>query len=194
MSAKITMLAIWTLPTIRTNDPISPTERANDSAAPDRIAGRSAGSTTRLKIVALDAPRLAAASSASRSTSSSTGWTERTTNGSVTNRRATNTIARVYARWMPNGLPGPYSASSVRPATIVGSANGRSISALMIRLPGKSSRTRTHATIVPITAPTSATTTDTPRVTPSARTASVLLTDAQSALGLWAKALTTTAA
>ena len=54
---------------------------------------------------------------------------------------------------MPNGLSGPYSASSVRPATIVGSANGRSISALTIRLPGNSSRTSTQATSVPITAP-----------------------------------------
>ena len=38
------------------------------------------------------------------------------------------------------------------PATIVGSANGRSISELMIRLPGNSSRTRTQAMIVPKTA------------------------------------------
>ena len=61
---------------------------------------------------------------------------------------------------MPNGLPGPYSASSVRPATIVGSANGRSISALMNRLPGNWSRTSTQATSVPITAPIAATISD----------------------------------
>ena len=53
---------------------------------------------------------------------------------------------------MPNGLRGPYSVSSVRPATIVGSANGRSMSALTTDLPGKSSRTRTQAMSVPMTA------------------------------------------
>jgi hypothetical protein len=51
-----------------------------------------------------------------------------------------------------NAIASPYSASRVRPATIVGSANGRSMSALTIRLPRKSSRTSTHAMIVPITA------------------------------------------
>ena len=50
MSAKITMLAIWTLPTIRTSAPISPTARAKASAAPETIAGRSAGSTMRRKV------------------------------------------------------------------------------------------------------------------------------------------------
>ena len=44
-------------------------------------------------------------------------------------------------------------------ATIVGSANGRSISALTTRLPGKSSRTSTQAMSVPMTALTTATTT-----------------------------------
>ena len=36
------------------------------------------------------------------------------------------------------------------PATIVGSANGRSMTALMIALPGNSSRTSTQAIIVPM--------------------------------------------
>src|SRR3954452_3909158 len=53
---------------------------------------------------------------------------------------------------MPTGCLGPYSASSVRPATIVGSANGRSISAFTARLPRKSSRTSTQAISVPVTA------------------------------------------
>src|SRR3954451_6796127 len=53
---------------------------------------------------------------------------------------------------MPIGGFGPYSASSVRPATIVGSANGRSISAFTTPLPRKSSRTSTHAISVPVTA------------------------------------------
>ncbi len=53
-------------------------------------------------------------------------------------------------------------------ATIVGSANGRSISALTIFLPRKSSRTSTQAIRVPITTLTTATTSDTPTVTRSA--------------------------
>ena len=40
----------------------------------------------------------------------------------------------------------------MRPATIVGSANGRSITELTMRLPRKSSRTITQAISVPITA------------------------------------------
>ena len=48
--------------------------------------------------------------------------------------------------------------SSVRPATIVGSANGRSIRELTSDLPRKLSRTSTHAITVPITAFTNATT------------------------------------
>src|ERR1700738_429502 len=50
---------------------------------------------------------------------------------------------------MPTGLFGPHSASNTTLATIVGSANGRSITASTSRLPGKSSRTRTQATSVP---------------------------------------------
>ena len=49
----------------------------------------------RRKIVQPPAPSDAAASSASRSTSSSTGWTERTTNGSVTNASAMISAGRV---------------------------------------------------------------------------------------------------
>ena len=95
MSAKITMLAIWVLPASSTIDPNSPTARAKASAAPETIAGRSAGRTTRLKITALEAPREAAASSTSRSSSIRTGCTERTTKGSVTNSNASATAARV---------------------------------------------------------------------------------------------------
>jgi hypothetical protein len=57
----------------------------------------------------------------------------------------------VYAALIPNGLSGPYRVRSVRPATIVGSANGRSISELTIALPRNSSRTSIHAITVPIT-------------------------------------------
>ena len=48
---------------------------------------------------------------------------------------------------------------------MVGSANGRSIIELTMRLPGKSSRTSTHAMIVPITTLISATITETNNVT-----------------------------
>src|SRR4051794_37477037 len=57
------------------------------------------------------------------------------------------------------------------PATIVGRANGRSISALMAALPRKRSRTRTHATRVPATALTAATRIEMRSVSFSAATA-----------------------
>src|SRR3954468_9035833 len=57
------------------------------------------------------------------------------------------------------------------PATIVGSANGRSISALTNALPRKRSRTSTHATSVPATALTAATRIDRISVSFSAATA-----------------------
>lgn len=56
-------------------------------------------------------------------------------------------------------------------ATIVGSANGRSMSAFTKPLPGKSSRTRTQAISVPMTTLTRATTTETTTVTRSAASA-----------------------
>ena len=73
MSAKITMLAIWTLPASSTIAPNSPTPRANDSAAPEKIAWRIEGKTMRLKVVQFEAPSEAAHSSASGSSSISTG-------------------------------------------------------------------------------------------------------------------------
>src|SRR3954454_18235075 len=57
------------------------------------------------------------------------------------------------------------------PATIVGSANGRSISALTIPRPRKRSRTSTHATSVPATAFTAATAIERSSVSFSAATA-----------------------
>ena len=96
----------------------------------------------------------------------------RTTNGSVTKSSASTIAVRVNATLMPTGECGPYSASSVSPATIVGSANGRSITALTALLPRKSSRTSTQAVIVPRTALTSETITAAPRLSFSAATAS----------------------
>src|SRR3954452_16744448 len=57
------------------------------------------------------------------------------------------------------------------PATIVGSANGRSMSALTSALPRKLSRTSTHATSVPASALTAATRIDRTSVSFSAATA-----------------------
>jgi hypothetical protein len=100
----------------------------------------------------------------------------------------------VNTRWIPTGLPGPYRAISVRPATIVGSANGRSMIELMIRLPGNSSRISTHATSVPITALIIATSSDEPSVTTSVWIAKVFVIELQNVPTPELKALTVTAA
>src|SRR4051794_24729088 len=80
---------------------------------------------------------------------------------------------------MPIGCLGPYSASRVRPATIVGSANGRSISAFTAPFPRKSSRTRTQAISVPVTALIATTISDTMSVSLNAATACGPLTTSQ---------------
>ena len=67
-------------------------------------------------------------------------------------------------------------------ATIVGSANGRSISALTMRLPGNSSRTSTQAISVPITTLTRATMADTSTVTRSAARATGAVAASQNPL------------
>src|SRR5918994_790474 len=95
---------------------------------------------------------------------------------------------------MPTGPVGPYSASSTRPATIVGSANGRSIRPLTIRLPGNSSRTSTQAISVPITASIAATISDTIRVRRIAATACGAVTASQNASTPPSNERTTTAA
>ena len=118
----------------------------------------------RRKMVGGVAPSEAAASSISRSSSSRTGCTDLTTNGSVTSSRATHTPVLVKAMLTPTGLSGPYMASRTTPATIVGRAKGRSISEFTTVRPKKRSRTSTHAMIVPITALMATTTSDTPTV------------------------------
>src|SRR3954470_8674553 len=80
------------------------------------------------------------------------------------------------------GPRGPYSASSVSPATIVGSANGRSISAFTAPLPRNSSRTSTQAISVPMPALINVTTNDRISVSFSAETASRSLTAFQNPL------------
>jgi hypothetical protein len=52
------------------------------------MAGSRFGNTMRRKVVQLLAPSAVAACSISRSSSSNTGWTARTTKGSVTKRSA----------------------------------------------------------------------------------------------------------
>ena len=59
------------------------------------MAGSRLGRTMRRNTVKPRAPSELAASSASRSSSMSTGCTERTTNGSVTNSSASSTAPRV---------------------------------------------------------------------------------------------------
>src|SRR6478736_3222902 len=164
---------------MRTTEPYSPIARANASPPPLRIAGVSVGSRTRRKIVQLLAPSDAAASSTSRSASMRTGCTARTTNGSVTKARATASPAVVALRCTPTGLFGPYSDSSTMLATMVGRANGRSISAFTRLLPRKSSRTRTQAISVPMSTLNRATTADVPSVTRRAASAAGAVTASQ---------------
>src|SRR5690349_20795962 len=95
---------------------------------------------------------------------------------------------------MPTGLLLPYSASSVRPATIVGSANGRSISALTNDLPRNSSRTSTHAISTPMTASIAATTSEIHSVRRIAATACGFVTASQNVASPSSKERTTTAA
>ncbi len=106
----------------------------------------------------------------------------RTTNGRVTNSSASSTAVLVYATLTPIGPFGPYSASRVRPATIVGSANGRSMTMLRSVLPGNESRTSTHAITVPTTAFTPTTASDSSSVILSAATACGSVIASQNAL------------
>jgi hypothetical protein len=90
--------ATWVLkgrfPEIRTVEPNSLIERAKARAVPAAMAGTMLGRMIRRKIFVGLAPSDAAASSMSRSSSSSTGCTVRTTKGRVTNSRATTTPER----------------------------------------------------------------------------------------------------
>ena len=83
-----------------------------------------------------------------------------------------STPQRVYATFTPTLPVGPYRARSVRPATIVGSANGRSMSVFTRRLPGNSSRTSVQASAVPVTALIATTPPESSNVSSSAARAS----------------------
>ena len=132
------------LPAMKMTEPYSPTARAKASAKPVSSAGAMPGRMTRVKVCQRLAPRQLAASSSSRSASSSTGWTVRTTKGRPMKIRAMTTPLRLKASWMPCGSRSwpiqPLPASSAvreMPATAVGSAKGRSTSASTILRPGK---------------------------------------------------------
>src|SRR5690349_1605641 len=107
MNTELTSVLNGRLPEIRTTDPNSPRARPSASPAPEMIAGASAGRITRLKVVNGLAPRDAAASSASVSSSINTGCTERTTNGNVTNSSANSTAHFVKATSTGAGPLGP---------------------------------------------------------------------------------------
>ena len=68
--------------------------------ADDRGSDR-AGSTTFRNESQAPAPSVAAASSSAGSSSRSTGWTWRTTSGSVTTQRASRIPTDVNATWIP---------------------------------------------------------------------------------------------
>ena len=95
------------LPAMSTSAPISPTARAKASATPERMPGRMFGRTMLRKTRSSLAPSERAASSISRSSSSSTGCTVRTTNGSVTKSSARTIAVRVNATSIPTGERGP---------------------------------------------------------------------------------------
>src|SRR3954453_6224260 len=95
---------------------------------------------------------------------------------------------------MPTGCFGPYSASSVRPATIVGSANGRSIRAFTAPLPRKSSRTSTQAISVPVTGLITTTISDVMNVSFRAASACGLVTTSKNSFTPPSSEVTATAA
>ena len=98
------------MPDSSTSEPYSLIARAKDSAAPEVMAGARLGRMISRKMVNRLAPSEAAASSTSGSISSSTGCTVRTTNGSVTNRKASVTAVGVLAQLTPERARRPVEA------------------------------------------------------------------------------------
>src|SRR4051812_6708274 len=144
---------IGMFPEMNTTEPYSPTPRANASAKPVSHAGYRYGKMIRPSTYSRDAPRLVAASSISASAPSMTDCSVLTTKGRPINTSATTMPRGVNATFTPhrpNVSPiqpfGEYNVVKVIPATAVGSANGRSISASTTRFPGNSYRASTHAT------------------------------------------------
>ncbi len=137
------------LPEISTSEPNSPTARAKLSATPETIAGASDGQHDPPKhgqrpgaergggflhrAVELEQHRLHRAHDERQRHEQQRQHDRRARERDVDAERAALAVER----------------QQHQPATIVGSANGRSMSALTIRLPGNSSRTSTHAISVP---------------------------------------------
>ena len=94
MCTEATWVLNGRLPEISTVEPNSLIARANASAVPAAIAGHEVRQDDAPEVVLGLAPSEAAACSISRSSSSSTGCTVRTTNGSVTKSSATTTPVR----------------------------------------------------------------------------------------------------
>src|SRR6185369_3997915 len=159
ISSDVISVRIGMLPEMKTTEPYSPRARANDRANPVRSAGITAGKITRQNVCQRVAPRLAAASSDSRSISSIAGCKVRTTNGSPMNVSAMMIPSGENAVLIPSGSRYcpiqpffAYTAVRAIPDTAVGSANGKSTIASMNRLPGMVYRTSVQATINPNTA------------------------------------------
>ena len=113
---------------------------------------------TRRNVVNRLAPSDAAASSTSRSSSSSTGCTVRTTNGSVTNRNARNTAERVLATSTPERAVVAVEGEQHQAGDDRGQRERDVDQDLEHRLPQNRSRTSTQAISVPITTLTAVTT------------------------------------
>ena len=105
----------------------------------------------RRKVVNGPAPSEAAASSMSRSSSSSTGCTARTTNGRVTNRQRQDDAGSGERDVDPHRAVGPVEGEQGDPGDDGRQREGRSITEFTIRLPGKLSLTSTQAIAVPVT-------------------------------------------
>ena len=136
-----------------TSEPNSPTALANASATPERIPGqdvreddpaeRRHARTRRASGPPPPSPRRARAGPAAPS--------GRRTAASRTSARARSPCACTRRRCR-SATSARRARAASRPATIVGSANGRSMIAFTTDLPRKSSRTSTQAVIVPSTA------------------------------------------
>ena len=112
----------------------------------------------RRSTVGREAPRDAAASSMSRSSSSSTGWTERTTKGSVTNSSARRMRGQGVGDVDAERALRAVQRQERQPGDDGGQRERQVDEGVDDALPGKSSRTSTHAMSVPMTALMSTTT------------------------------------
>ena len=103
ISSEVISVFIGMLPEMKTTLPYSPIARAKASEKPVTSDGKIVGRITRQNVCQREAPRLAAASSDSPSSSSSAGCRVRTTNGKPMNVSAITTPNCEYAALMPSG-------------------------------------------------------------------------------------------